>query len=204
MARDVVTILAGGYSASRVDLRKLPGFTIAVNDSARYSPRWDVALSMDRLWYENRREEILKQLKPIYMRLNAIKQPLMPAGVNPFECDHESTTLAEPGAGRCRLNGTHSGFCALNLAYHWRPRELFLVGFDMELGPRGEKHWYPDYPWSKSTGAARLAEWSKQFATAAQQMRDARMTVHLVESNLTVPGWPNVTRKYMEESRCRG
>ena len=195
-----VTIIAGGWSARMVDLNRVPGFVIAVNDSAVYAPRWDAAISMDRLWFENRHEQVLKAGKPLYMRENAIKRPVENGLIHRFACDHESTVLAEPAAHR-RLNGTHSGFCAINLAYQMRPLELFLVGFDMSLGPRGERHWYEDYPWNpRGTGPTRLAEWAMQFGKAAIQLRDAGVTTHLVESKIgmSIPGWFDVDAEYME------
>jgi hypothetical protein len=196
-----VTIIAGGWSATRVDLRRVPGFVIAVNDAAVYAPRWDAAVSMDRLWFENRHEQVLKSGKPLYMRENAIRSRGEHAAVERFACDHASTTMAEK-SDVLRLNGTHSGFCALNLAYQMLPEEIFLIGFDMQLGPRGERHWFRDYPWSNGggSGAGKLGEWAAQFKTAGAQMRKARISVNLVESSLKVPGWANVGRGYLDNA----
>lgn len=197
-----VTIIAGGWTAKFVDLRRAPGTVIAVNDAALYAPKWDVALSMDRLWFENRHEHILKTGKPLFMRENAIKQRGENAAVSRFACDHTSTKFAEHSGGKRHLNGTHSGFCALNLAYQMRPDELFLIGFDMSIGPRGERHWFPDYPWSNGggTGAGRLGEWATQFKFAAEAFRAERCAVHLVECALKVPTWFNVEREYLDKA----
>ena len=129
-----ITILAGGFSASRVDLKKLPGFVIAVNDSAIYAPRVDAIVSMDRLWAEHRFGVVSKFGKPIYLRRGTVRN--LPAEdlsqcVTLFDCDHEATELSDTQG---RLDGTHSGFCALNLAYQMCPTRLYLVGFDMALG----------------------------------------------------------------------
>ncbi len=185
--KESITIIAGGWSASRVNLRRLPGYVIAVNDAAIYAPRVDAIVSMDRLWMEHRFAQVSKFGKPIWLRSQAVKGDLRAVLANPlhldsmdvelFDCDHESTTLSDE---RGRLNGTHSGFCALNLAYQMRPKRLYLVGFDMRRGPRGEAHWYPPYPWSaNSTGAKRLDEWSLQFAQAAQQLADAKIITRI-------------------------
>lgn len=173
-----ITVLAGGWSATRVDLHKLPGTVIAVNDSAIHAPRVDLVVSMDRLWTENRFVQISRLARPLWLRRCALRNVRWEtcASVMPFECDHTSTTLSdEPG----RLNGTNSGFCAINLAYQMRPREVYLVGFDAALGPRGERHWFPDYPWKGGGGSklGKLAEWSAQYATAAWQMREAGIDV---------------------------
>lgn len=191
-----ITVLAGGWSASKVDLRKLPGTVIAVNDAAYYAPKWDICVSMDRIWAENRIEVLRRQMKPIWLRRSTIRNFPMRnlSDMRPimlFECDHTSTTLAEaPAPGEPRhLNGTHSGFCALNLAYQMRPRQVFLVGFDMALGPKGERHWFPDYPWKNGggSGARRLAEWASQFQTAADQFLAAQISVYVIGSKS--PRW---------------
>lgn len=52
-----------------------------------------------------------------------------------------------PGLGRTMLHGNgNSGFQAINLAYLFGVRKIVLLGFDMKLGPAGEKHWHPDHP----------------------------------------------------------
>lgn len=172
---DVVTVLAGGFSARQVDLGKLPGIIIAVNDSAYYAPRWDICVSMDRVWAENRAAWFAASGKPVWLRRSTIKNFVPTSNVMQFDNDHLATRLSdEPG----RLDGTNSGFCALNLAYQLRPKELFLVGFDMALGPRGERHWHPDYPWKNGGGssAGKLSEWAMQFNRVGMQMIEADIT----------------------------
>lgn len=174
---DTVTVLAGGWSARRY-LDRLPGFVIGVNDAALKAPT-HAALSMDRLWAENRWAEIQRRAIPTWLRRAPARAGEDPDWLRIFDCDHTSTTLSdEPGT----LNGTHSGFCALNLAYQMRPRRIVLVGLDMSKGPRGEAHWFPDYPWAKPGGATtsgKFAEWARQFDTAARQCRDADIAVEL-------------------------
>ncbi len=109
-----------------------------------------------------------------------------------FANDHRSTVLSDEAG---RLNGTHSGFCALNLAYQMRPLELYLIGFDMRRGPNGEHHWYPDYFWSKNaTGAGRLMEWAAQFETAARQLAAAGISVFLVGAAASVKSFRRLNR----------
>lgn len=197
-----ISILAGGWSASLFDLRKLPGTVIAVNDSAMYAPRWDILVSMDRLWGLNRGEWLQRQAKPLWLRRSAMARyhwTLKSQHVTLFENDHAATDLSdEPG----RLNGTHSGFCALNLAYQMRPKELFLVGFDMARGPKGEAHWFPQYPWVEkhATSVGRFAQWADQFAIAAQQLAAAGIAVHLCGKHSAVPSWKRIGRSELEQA----
>jgi len=200
----VVTILAGGWSASLLDLRKLPGTVIAVNDAVVYAPRWHVGVSMDRLWIENRWKFIQNAHRPMFLRRSTMKNvdASVLSHVSLFENDHTSTTLSDHAG---RLNGTHSGFCALNLAFRMRPDEIYLVGFDMHLGPRGEKHWHPDYTWSKSTGPGRLQEWSNQFDGAAKQLDFADIQTSLVYAGKGEPyvkSFPVIGREAFEAVAC--
>jgi hypothetical protein len=163
---DVVSVVAGGWSVSEVDLGRLPGLVVGVNEAAVLVPLADVAVSMDRLWAEHR-----------WQRLVAARNvPAWPALLR-FTCDHTSTRLAsEPGV----LNGTNSGLCAVNLAYQLRPATLVLWGFDLQRGPRGEPYWYPPYEWAnpaKASSPGRLKAWAREYGVAAEQLRDAGVEV---------------------------
>jgi hypothetical protein len=185
-----ITIVAGGWSASQFDLGRLPGTIIGVNDAGLLLPHVDLIVSMDRLWAENRFDQLRGLRKPTWLRRKTLINIDLTGcpWVTPFENDHTSTVLAdEPGT----LNGTHSGFCALNLAYQLKPVALYLVGFDMQRGPKGQAHWFPPYPWSaSSTGSARLAVWTNQFAGAAAQLKRAGIrtyVAHYVLSSTILP-----------------
>lgn len=174
----VITVLAGGYSASSYDLGSLPGVVIAVNDSAYYAPRWDIAVSMDRLWSENRFEWLKRQHKRVFLRESTIKNfsitdwPLFVG----YKNDH-STCIFSDKEGT--LNGRHSGAVALNLAYQLRPEKLFIVGMDLHLGPRGERHWHTDYPWKSGGGSksGTLQDWNHDFQSQLTQLRGAGIEV---------------------------
>lgn len=202
MNEKIVTILAGGWSASSFDLRKLPGKVIAVNDSAYYAPRWDICVSMDRMWGMHRQDWICRQsAKRFFLRRNALERYGWKdhPHVTLFENDHESIVLSDD---KNRFNGTHSGFCALNLAYKMRPADLYLVGFDMARGPRDEAHWFPQYSWvsKHATGVGRLAEWSKQFEIAARQLKEARIRVHLCGANSAIRTWKQTGREGLDQA----
>ena len=198
----IITIVAGGWSASQFNLARLPGIVIAVNDAARYLPGWDIAISMDRVWTENRFEYLARLERPTYLRRSTLGNVdwIKAHWVRDFQCDHTSRTMAEQPKRGDQLNGTHSGFCALNLAYQMRPQKLYLVGFDMALGPKGERHWFPDYPWKNGggSGAGKLREWSAQFETAAFQLRRAGIGTYLASQRSAVSIFPRISRKDLE------
>jgi hypothetical protein len=175
---DTVTIVGGGWSAKGY-LDRLEGFVIGVNDAALLAP-CDAALSMDRLWAENRWDALKARAGTTWLRLAAVKNiPEHPDWLRLFGCDHTSTVMTD---AHHWLNGTHSGFCAMNLAYQMRPKRLVLVGFDMGRGPQGQAHWWPDYPWAKPGGATsggKFRAWAAQFEGAARQFAEADISVEV-------------------------
>jgi hypothetical protein len=174
-----VSILGGGWSAGAVDKSRLPGFVIAVNDAAVHAPKIDAAVSMDRLWAENRFGWLCDNHAPktAWLRRSACKNIPTPNWVEVFENDHTSTDFAEDHG---ILNGTNSGFCALNLAYQLRPDRIFLFGFDMNRSPEGSPYWFPDYPWAKLGGATSGGKYkalASQFEAAARAFKNAGIEV---------------------------
>jgi hypothetical protein len=174
----VVSVVAGGYSVRSVDLSKIPGKIIAVNDSVLHLPRWDAVVSMDRLWTENRMDWLLENQheRPIYLRRGTVPLPLQERqGVYLYECNNDSVVF---GPSPTHLNGTNSGYCALNLAYCLRPEELYLFGFDMRRGPNNEAHWYPDYPWNpKASSSGKLKSWAEEFTIIAEHFHRQKTKV---------------------------
>lgn len=178
---EVISIIGGGPSAKTVDLTALPGTIIAVNDAALHAPRFDIAISMDRLWLENRWGDMARIGKPLFVRLSAMHNfidRVRLSWVTPFECRHET---ADFGNHLCTLNGPNSGHCALNLAYVLKPKRVNLVGFDMGRGPKGECYWWPEpYPWAKDSGATsdkRYMEWRAAFNRGVDQCKVAGIDV---------------------------
>jgi len=184
MRDEVISIVGGGPSVRDVDLLKIPGTIIAINDSAVHLPRFDIVVSMDRLWTEYRYDWMRKQQKPSWIRRSALqnirdKWPWL----NSFECDHASAELSDqPGV----LNGTNSGLCGLNLAYQMRPAQILLYGFDLKRGPNSEPYWHLPYPWSPkgATKDGKYAEWRPHLARAIKQCEAAG-----IEVLFAVPGF---------------
>jgi hypothetical protein len=178
---ETLSILGGGWSAGLIDLKRLPGTVIAVNDSAVFAPKVDIAITMDRLWAENRYGWLETNHAPrkFYVRRSARKNlpEQLPDWVHVFENDNKSIEFSEVDH---TLNGTNSGFCALNLAYLLAADRVVLFGFDMNRSAFGTPYWFPDYPWAKPGGATtsgKYKAWAAQFLYAAQAFKDAGIEV---------------------------
>ena len=164
----IVSVLASGWSVKGLDLARLPGHVIGVNDAGILSPRIDQIVSMDRLWTENRWERMSNLQRVAWIRFAALKNiKYHPWWLKPFWNSHKLTT---PSDNYDVLNGTHSGMCALNLAYLQRPDIIFMFGFDHCRSPRGDPYWHEPYPWANpkgGTGEDRYQEWSRQYEPLA-------------------------------------
>jgi len=203
LVRNVI-VLAGGASVAAYNLRGLEerGRLIAVNDSALYT-KCQVAFTMDRLWLEGR-QKLLKTLNPpeVWYRWKTPKNFTPPKLWHVYaHTDGARGMTDEVG----RLNGSNSGTCALNYVYQRtlaRDR-IFLLGFDMQRGEHGEKHWYPDYPWAleQNTGTkpGTYEDWSREFDGIAQQFRALNADVFNVNHRSLITAFQTISYKHFWE-----
>lgn len=195
-----VSVVAGGWSFTQVDQSRIPGRIIAINDAAVHLKRRpDEIVTMDRLWTEHRWAWLVGQRIHTHARRSALQNVGLhsgdvhakifdlidtvdwPAWLNMFDCDNETVEFEpdrypESVHGFSRypsfLNGTNSGTCGLNRAWQMRPKDLYLFGFDMKVGPNGEKHWWPDYPYAYTTSGKRFKAWVGEFDRITKQFKD--------------------------------
>lgn len=189
---EIVTVVGGGWSAGEIDLTRLPGLVIGVNESA-VLVRCDTGLSMDRLWTEARWDAMAASGITFHIRSLALKnKPERPDWMRVFDCDVAGITLSET---QQVLNGANSGMCGLNLAYTMKPRRIVLVGFDMQPGPNGEPYWHAPYPWASKNGATKpghFERWIRQFDHAARQCADAGIEVLNVSDRSLITAFTRV------------
>lgn len=205
-----ITIIGGGWSVLNVALDRLCGEVIAVNDAAILAPHWHHAISMDRLWAENRIDQLVLRStetsppRKIWLRRSALQNITNYVKgwpwVQSFECDHTTSIFsATPG----RFNGTNTGACALNLAWQLRPQRVFLLGFDMNRDAHGRAYWYPAYPWSSNNGATtngKYLSWAQQFKGAASAFRRIGCEVFNVSPASAIEAFPKMSpAQYLKE-----
>ena len=169
----LVSVIGAGWSLANIDRSRIPGLRIGANDAGWRIP-CTYAVTMDRLFLENRREQLGQAGRAgttVYFR-RGIEKNVHPLGANwlPFSNDHVSTRLSkEVGT----LNGTNTGLCAINLAYQLHPRRLLLWGFDMCRSADGRPYFHEPYPWAKPAGATsdrKYEIWAAEFADVARQL----------------------------------
>lgn len=198
-----MSVLAGGWSVRGLDLARLPGFVIAVNDAGVLAPKVDAVVTMDRLWLEHRWDRLCELQRQTWVRpvcLNNIKD--RPAWLNIYQCDWRETRLS---GAKGILNGTNSGLVALNLAYQMRPARVILFGFDMGRSPMGEAYWYPPYAYRPggATSNGKYAEWAGQFKPAAEAFERIGAEVLNASPASRIPAFKKVDpRAVLTEGPC--
>jgi hypothetical protein len=173
-----ISVVGGGWSFQQVDHSKVPGQIIGVNEAGILLRNKVYAIvSMDRLWTENRINQLEALQITTYLRRGAMqnldKRRREQAFIRPFENNNKPITYRGDTSFSnvpATLNGNNSGVNALNLAYILRPKRLFLFGFDMCRHPNGNPYWYPPYEWTKTEGPvqggtkpARYEQWAREF-----------------------------------------
>lgn len=202
-------IIGGGWSVSQYDLRDLSSFgkVIGINDAALWTPGCHTALTMDRLWFEHRWPYLRTLRVPeVFVRekcdCNIVRKDKARDNWKTF------THLNKPGLSvdEGTLYGGNSGVCGINLAFQ-RSEEgdmLFLLGFDMCKGPKGDPYWYPPYPWAKPEGATmprKYKEWAPEFEAIGNQIRAAGRSVFNVTTYSEIDEYavPKMTWDHMWE-----
>lgn len=194
---DDVIVLGGGASVMAYDLRHIAqrGYLIGVNDAALFT-HVDVAFTMDRLWLEGR-QQMLHILNPpeVWYRKGTPKNFNPPQRWMAFTHSEDDPTIMSSEMGK--FNGSNSGTCALNLAYQRSQARVFLLGFDMQRGPRGEKHWYPDYPWANNeksgTKKGTYSDWTAEFDAIAKQFAAKKLKVYNVNHRSLITAFETIT-----------
>lgn len=175
--RDVATIsvIGSGWSLAGIDLQRIPGLRIGVNDSA-WRTRVDMGVTMDRLYFEGRHQQLARAFPStadtaFYYRRGIDKGGIALPGWVGFDCDHESVEMSREWSPRTRLNGLNSGICAINLAFRINPDRVILWGFDMCRSPKGQAYYHEPYPWAPTpaTKPGKYAEWIPAFDKIAAQ-----------------------------------
>lgn len=149
------------HQCEAVEIADVPH--IAVNSTFRKFWNPTVIYACDYLWVRHHHAEIPKRLHPRCwtqdrssaerFNLNFVRQ------------------ASRPGLGHKALhvNG-NSGSGAINLAYLFGCRHILLIGFDMKLGPKGERHWHKDHP-APLVQNQPFGEWLHKFDTLAKDLK---------------------------------
>jgi hypothetical protein len=73
------------------------------------------------------------------------------------------------GTQECHT-GSNGGHAALNIAFLWGAKRIILLGYDMKLGPNGEKHFHADHP-TPCIQTQLFEQWIRRFESTARDLK---------------------------------
>lgn len=158
-----VYILGGGPSVAGLDLDLISGKpVIGINDGG-LKMRTPVLFSMDKTWITKRMTYFNHFNGDMYFAVSTDIQGLKSINnVNIMNRDRRSGMHKDPGT----VNGLNSGYGALNLAYHIKPSNVVLLGFDMGYDDKKKTHWHDGYEWGGGGSLDRYKKWASCFDMA--------------------------------------
>jgi len=137
---ETITCVASGWSLTPTDLAAIRGQTrvIVVNDCYRLAPWADVLYAADAPWWQRQQHVPDDCLPDRLYTLDSISKEYRPS-VNVLRYMRGQGLAAQPDR---LISGGHSGYQAIGLAAHLvgDGGTILLLGYDCQLGPRGETH----------------------------------------------------------------
>jgi hypothetical protein len=139
-------------------------FTIVVNSIYEMAPRADILYCGDFLWWKVHIAKVRAIFKGALWTQDSSAAARWP------DIKRMRGTNRE-GLGRRDIhNNGNSGIQAINLAFLWGYKRIILLGFDMKLGPKGEKHCHPDHPAPLVQGQL-FGEWLHKLEPFARDLK---------------------------------
>lgn len=98
------------------------------------------------------------------------------------------------GLGRRHIHwGGNSGFQAINLAYLFGAARIVLLGFDMQVGPTGESHWFGDHPRNQGfANPKKFNSWIRHLEILGRDLSDQRVDVFNATRHTALTCFPQI------------
>jgi hypothetical protein len=167
-------ILAGGPSLTQeqINAAQFSGhFTIVVNATYQKMPGANVLYSGDFMFWRT----YIAKIRASKFKGELWTQDNSAAARWPDIKRIKGGNRGGLGKDVIHQNG-NSGAQAINFAFIKGFRRMILLGFDMKLGPNGEKHHHPDHP-SPCVQAQTFDEWLKKFGPLAADLKKEKVEV---------------------------
>lgn len=161
-----VLCVASGPSLTAADVelcREYVDATVVVNTSYRMAPWATVLYAADSRWWEMYPDAA--NFRGLKCSINSQKRPEFLAkfpDIQILKNTGDSGLELDPSGLR---TGSNSGYQAINLAVHLlgrQPGTIILLGYDMQVGVKGETHWHGKHPKHESSN---YKQWIPTFKT---------------------------------------
>lgn len=181
-----VFLVGGGPSAKWFDFERVADqpYVVGVNDGALHLDT-PICFSLDNVWVERRAKTPPRHCDLTLANYAGEKFLAMPVGFDVRQLDIlPPVTYLERRRGNHlsdnprSVNGIHSGWGALNLAFLKRAKHIYLIGYDFIATQPW--HWFPEYSWQSQLNHRNLPKWAKTFdGTVPQLQADGVKVVNL-------------------------
>lgn len=164
-----IVCIASGPSLTAEDCAFVRGRArvIAINTSYQRAPWADVLYASDAKWWqEHRGAPDFTGLKYAFDS-DAAKWP----GVQVLQNRGAEGLELSPDGLR---HGNNSGYQALGLAFHLGARRIVLLGYDMQVGPSGQRNWHAPHAIMMDSN---YEKFRRRFETIVEPLKQAGVTV---------------------------
>lgn len=182
-------VIASGPSLTQdqVDYAVATGHhTMVINAAYKMAPRATTMYSGDFLFWKNYVADVRRNFFGVPWSQDATSCERWPEIKRVRAANRDGLGKG----GLIHLNG-NSGFQGINLAHSWGFKRIVLLGFDMKLGPKGEKHFHPDHP-APMVQAQVFFEWLHKSARLAVDLKNDGAEVLNATTDTALTCWPKV------------
>lgn len=114
---------------------------VVVNDCYRMAPWADSLVALDEEWWEVHGNRVVEDFQGEAFSVSPMPRDRFGVTyLNPIIRDDLVTDWESP------TYGADSGQFAIQIAVLHGARRIYLLGYDMGDGPKGERHWFGDHP----------------------------------------------------------
>lgn len=186
---DTFICLGGGPSLTPADVDFVRGKArvIAVNDAYRLAPWADVLYACDDRWWKWQHRERPSEIAAFGgLKFSLKRESARYAGVQVLRNTGDQGLELSPTGLR---NGRNGGYQAINLAVHLGASRVLLLGYDMKLGEKGEKHWFGEHP---DHGRSPYATFRRVFPTIVKPLKEIGVEVFNCSRRTALACFPRV------------
>lgn len=190
-------VLASGPSMTEEVARKLAGVpslrVIAVNDQFRLAPWADVLYAADWQWWMHRKNYAARSFRGLKVTVspNTAIEDVMLLKVDKMEGVSDSAEHLNT----CQ----NSGWQAINLAYLFGARRIFVFGMDMRVGRNGESHNFGEHPDGLNSPVWEFDNWTRMINRSAPALKERGVEVYNCSAVSKLSCFP---KKTLEEVLC--